>query len=287
MLSVGVCVQLACIWETTARNPGNAHRYRDFADVSYVDFLLSAAAVAPVFEAAGQRRVGETVLEAIRATRRVTAANTNLGVVLLLAPMAAVPAGEDLRGGLARVLGGLDVEDARLVYRAIRLAGPAGLGEVAEQDIGEEPTETLLEVMSLARERDLVARQYADGYREVFDDGLPELLRQLDRLGTLEDALIACHLFFMANYPDSLIARKRGLAEAEEAASRARQALEAGAPRDRSALAELDAWLRGVERGRNPGTSADLVTACLFAALRQGIIAVPCPYPWSAGSNDE
>src|SRR5262245_57489282 len=108
MLPAGLCAQIACVWETTARNPGNAHRFRDFSDTNYVDFLLAAAAVAPLLESATQRRVGATVLECIRATRRVAAGNPNLGVVLLLAPLAAVPRAEELRGGLTRVLDGLD-----------------------------------------------------------------------------------------------------------------------------------------------------------------------------------
>ena len=90
-LPIGLCAQLACILEATARKPGNVHRYADFADATYLDFLLSAAAIAPVMEQAPRRRVGETVLRAVRATRRVVATNTNLGTILLLAPLAAVP----------------------------------------------------------------------------------------------------------------------------------------------------------------------------------------------------
>src|SRR6266581_3250191 len=101
---IGLCAQLACIWEATARKPGNVHRFRDFAETTYPDFLLSAAAIAPILDTADQRRVGETVLQCIQATRGVTQANTNLGIILLLAPLAAVPLEEDLRTGLNRVL---------------------------------------------------------------------------------------------------------------------------------------------------------------------------------------
>src|SRR5262249_58742171 len=113
MLSVGLCVQLACVWEATARKPGNVHRYRDFDDASYLDFLLSAAAIAPVLEGGAARPVGQTILEAVRATRLVTQTNTNLGIILLLSPLAAVPGGEPLRDGLLRLLARLDVADAR------------------------------------------------------------------------------------------------------------------------------------------------------------------------------
>src|SRR5271166_2961827 len=139
MPEVGLCAQLACVWEATARKPGNVTRFHDFEDLTYLDFVLSAAAIAPVMATAAQQRVGATVLEAVRATRRVVRTNTNLGIILLLAPLACVPDAEELRGGVERVLSGLDVEDARRAYEAIRLAAPGGLGRVAEQDVVAEP----------------------------------------------------------------------------------------------------------------------------------------------------
>jgi triphosphoribosyl-dephospho-CoA synthase len=279
MLSVGVCAQLACIWEATARKPGNVHRFCDFADMSYVDFLTSAAAIGPVMEGARLRRVGATVLEAIRATRLVTRANTNLGIVLLLAPLAAVAEGEDLRTGVARVLNDLGIDDARHVYEAIRLASPGGLGDAPEQDVRDEPTMGLREAMTLAAERDGVARQYANGFRDVFDTGLTSLRRGLERSGCLEGAIVHCHLSLMAALPDTLIARKRGQAEAREAALRAQTILDCE-EFDDAALEQFDAWLRADGNARNPGTTADLVTATLFVALRTDVVGLPLTLHW-------
>src|SRR5262249_36667272 len=138
MGQIGLYAQLACIWEATARKPGNVHRFCDFDDTTYLDFLMSAAAIIPVLETAGQRRVGETVLEGIRATRRVVASNTNLGILLLLAPLATVPEEKELRGGVRQVLDSLGVDDARAVYEAIRLAVPGGLGSAPEQNLRDE-----------------------------------------------------------------------------------------------------------------------------------------------------
>jgi triphosphoribosyl-dephospho-CoA synthase len=280
MMSIGGLAQVACIWEATARKPGNVHRFRDFTDTAYVDFLLSAAAIGPVLDAALHRGVGETVWEGVRASRKVVATNTNLGILLLLAPLASVPAERELRAGLPAVLNALDVADARAVYQAIRLAAPAGLGRVPEQDVSTEPTLPLQEVMALAAERDLIARQYANGFREVFEDGVSELDRALREGRGMEEAIIACHLHFLTRYPDSLITRKCGLVEAEEVSARARQVLARGwpLPSAREALAEFDHWLRAKGNARNPGTSADLVAASLFTALREGIIKLP--YAW-------
>jgi triphosphoribosyl-dephospho-CoA synthase len=284
MHSVGLYAQLACIWEATARKPGNVHRFQDFSDLTYLDFVLSAAAIAPVLDRAGAQRVGQTVLDGVCATRQVVTSNTNLGILLLFAPLAAVPHGTDLRKGVSRVLADLDVEDARSVYEAIRLAAPGGLGDAPEQDVRQPPTMTLWEVMALAEERDLVARQYANGFRDVFqvvDSGLQD---ELKAIGSLEGAIIGCHLAILADHPDTLIARKRGTAEAERASRWAQQILQEQWPHELQAwktLAAFDAWLRAEGHSRNPGTTADLVAACLFVALREGSISLPPHYPWT------
>ena len=148
--------------------------------------------------------------------------NTNLGILLLLAPLASVAPGEPLPAGLSCVLDTLSVADARAAYEAIRLANPSGLGHVAEQDVAEEPTQTLRQVMALAADRDLIAMQYVNGFAQVFKEGVPALRYALDR-GALEGAVIACQLHLLARHPDSLIIRKRGPEEAAEVSRRAAQ----------------------------------------------------------------
>ncbi len=282
--TIGLHAHLACVWEATARKPGNVHRFADFDDLSYLDFLTSAAAVAPVLSEAPYHRIGYTVLEAVQQTRQVARTNSNLGILLLLAPLSKAAAEPDFRTGLLRVLDDLGVDDSRLVYEAIRLANPSGLGQVAKQDIKEEPTLPLRAVMALAAERDLIALQYVNGFREVLDDGSPALLEGMNRIGSLEGAIQYAHLCLMARHPDSLIARKRGAAEAMESAWRAQAVLDKGwphRPEGRDAFADLDAWLRGKRRQRNPGTTADVIAACLFVLLRERKIALPLQCPWS------
>jgi triphosphoribosyl-dephospho-CoA synthase len=143
--SIGLCAYAACMFDVMTQKPGNVHFAYFFDHMTAIDFLLSAAAIAPVMEQAPLRRVGETILDSIRATRRVTSVNTNLGIVLLLAPLASVPPSLDLRGGVIRALMRLTVEDARSTYEAIRLAKPGGLGTVEYQDVFQEPTVTLRE----------------------------------------------------------------------------------------------------------------------------------------------
>lgn len=283
-ITLGQLATIACLWEATSRKPGNVHRTANFPRLEYTDLLLSAAAIGPVFDQAPGRPVGQTIFQAIKATREVVQTNTNLGIVLLLAPLAAVPQDQTQGDGLAGVLAQLTVADAQAVYEAIRLAQPGGLGTVSNQDVSQTPTQTLREVMTLAADRDLIARQYANGFREVIQ-GVLHLIQGLE-LGGLEEAIVYTHLRLLAQYPDSLIQRKAGLAQAEEASRRAQQVLDAGWPEaDRAQLlcGAFDVWLRQDGQRRNPGTAADLVTAALFVALRNEAIPLPSTIPWSAG----
>jgi triphosphoribosyl-dephospho-CoA synthase len=281
---LGLFAQLACVWEASARKPGNVHKSCDFEDLTYLDFIASAAAIAAAFHRVEKATVGSLVLEAVKSTRRVVATNTNLGIVLLLAPLAIAPKATNLRHGVEEVLANLAVDDAVRVYEAIRLAAPSGLCRVEAQDVAERPSMSLRDAMRLAEHRDLIAGQYANGFREVFDDGVQTLRCGLERIGTLEDAIVRCHLQLLSRHPDSLIARKCGNGLAEEASRRAAQVIDAGWPHTiagRTAIAAFDTWLRADGHRRNPGTTADLVAASLFVALREGIISLPPNLPWS------
>ena len=278
-LSIGQCGTLACLLEVSAPKPGNVHRGADFDDMTYLDMAASAVAIAPALEAsAADGRLGQCVLAAVVATRRVTATNTNLGTLLLLAPLAIVPQDDPLRSGVARVLRGLDAADARCVYEAIRVAQPGGLGKVTEADVAGPPPTDLLSAMRLAADRDLVARQYIDGFAEVLDLVVPWLQEGLARGWPLAEAIVHAQMRLMSRFPDSLIARKCGAAVAAQASAMACDVLAAGSPGDETyqrGLLDLDFWLRSDGHRRNPGTTADLIAGGLFAALRDGIIEFP------------
>ncbi len=277
-LRPGQLAQAACLLEVTARKPGNVHRNADLPGLHFVDFLLSAMAIAEPLDQAGFTGVGPAVLAAIEATRRVVSTNTNLGIVLLLAPLAAVPKAIQLTAGIEDILAASTVDDARHVYRAIRLAQPGGLGEVSDQDVAREPTMTLRAVMSTAAERDLIARQYANGFQEVFGEALPALLEPLNAGSPLETAIVSSYLRVLSLHSDSLIARKYGIARANEVSQRAAEFVDAGWPDCEHAwprLLTFDYWLRQPANRFNPGTTADIVTAALYAGLREGTIKFP------------
>lgn len=275
---VAAMAQLACLLEVSAPKPGNVSPGRHFADLRYEDFLASAAAVGAPLAGAGTRPVGETVRLAHEATARWTGSNTNLGIVLLLAPLARaalLPSSTDghLREALRRVLDTTTVNDAREVYAAIRLAAPRGLGRVETQDVADEPTMTLRDVMRLAADRDGIAREYATAFEMTFETGAPALdAARRDGL-SWADGVVETFLTLLAAAPDTHVVRRAGAAVAADVSSRARTVLAAGGVRSaagRRAIDDMDRSLRDSRHIANPGTAADLTAAAIFVVLLGG-----------------
>ena len=291
---VACAAQLACLLEVSAPKPGNVSPGRHFADARYEDFLASAAAIGEPLAGAGTRGIGATVRLAIEATARWTRSNTNLGIVLLLAPIARAaleekgvgslfrgteskktpdPFFSDLRRALGRVLDETSVDDAREVYTAIRRAAPGGLGQADAQDVANEPTLPLVDVMRLAADRDGIAREYATAFDATFGTGVPALEQSRGAGLSWDDAIVETFLTLLAAAPDTHVARRGGTALADDVSRRARTALAAGGVRSktgRQAIDELDRGLRDARNTANPGTTADLTAAAIFVVLLSG-----------------
>jgi len=266
----------ACLAELEALKPGNVHRYADDPRHVVSDFEKSAEASAP-FIANSELGVGERIRQAAEATADACGTNTNLGIILLTAPLAAAAAKNsknDLQYRLAKILMKLNKRDAREAYAGIRAANAGGLGEVPEHDVAEEASTSLLEAMSAAQSRDRIAWNYTHDFADIFEIGLPALTEAMDQWVEPNWALSAVFMRFLAAEPDSLIARKYGMETAsevrEEAASLAEKLAGAGEPEQlESELLAFDRSLK--ERGLNPGTTADLTVATLFADRIQAL----------------
>lgn len=260
----------ACHAELQALKPGNVHVHAAGHGMDISHFERAAAAAAP-FIADPMRRVGARILGAVGASFAASGLNTNLGIVLLAAPLAAAADAADgppdLRARLANVLDRLDISDADQAFQAIVLANPAGLGRAESEDVARPPNGTLREAMALAQERDRIARAYVTVFDDIFTFALPRLAAARRAAASESLAVTALHMHLLASFPDSHIARKHGLAAAEavqaEAAGLA-ALLASGAPAEAwDRLLAFDASLKA--RGLNPGTTADFVVATLFA----------------------
>jgi triphosphoribosyl-dephospho-CoA synthase len=269
---VATAGQLACLLEVSAPKPGNVSPGRHFHDTRYDDFLASAVAIGPALAAAGDRALGPTILAAVDATARWTRSNTNLGIILLLAPLAraALRGGGELRDGVRETLAATTVADAEAVYAAIRRTRPGGLGAAASEDVAGAPSVTLREAMVLAAERDGVAREYATDFATTFGIGAPALREARGAGLDWDEAVVETYLRLLAEVPDTHIARKLGWAAAEAVSHGARAVEAAGGVRTeagRRALDAFDAALRDPANRHNPGTTADLTCAALFVVI--------------------
>lgn len=268
-------IETACLWEVAAPKAGNVHPQASFSDLTYNDFVRSARITAFML-ARSHRGVGKAILDTSKAVRLQVGKNTNLGIILLLAPLISASQEQNLDEAVSAVIDQMTVEDSKQIYEAIRTARPGGMGEVAEQDVAQEPTASIREIMELAADRDLIARQYANNFADVLGFGRDHLQQWWTRCPDSRDtAIVGLHLDWMAHYPDSLIERKCGREMAEEVSRKAAELLDAGwpeVPESAEAFTAFDTWLRSDGNRLNPGTSADLVAACLFVGLAEGTI---------------
>lgn len=271
---VAAAFRAACGDEIEAPKPGNVHIFSAGHGMTAENFLASAKAAAGPLSVPGAR-VGGRILGAVEASLAAVGMNTNLGILLLCGPLAAAAesAGDDLEAALAPVLGGLDRGDTEQVFAAIRLANPGGLGEAPRHDVRGTAHVGLGEAMAQAAHRDTIAAQYASNFHDVFVTGLGSLAAA--RKCGLEPpwATVAVYLTFLSAFPDSHIARKHGLSAARDVQREASEMLSIFLRREVDSLASLLAFdARLKSRDRNPGTSADLTVATLFADRLGGIL---------------
>ena len=264
--------------DVVAFKPGNVSLWAGGHAMQAADFLLSARVAVPCLTTT-QTSVGQRIECAVEATQQAVGCNTNLGIILLLAPLALAAErarATDLRVRVGEVLRALDRDDAAACFRAICRAQPAGLGAVAAGDVRAPPVMNLRHAMRLAAVRDRIAAAYVSDYREIFEVGVPTLMRARQRWHSLAWASTACYLRLLADGPDTHIVRKWGITLAEEVSARARaveSALKA-CENPRTAVAQLWAFDDELKsRGVNPGTSADLTVACVAVLLLQARLA--------------
>jgi len=266
----------ACRDELDAPKPGNVHVLSPGNRKTAADFVRSAEAAAPRLAEAGAR-IGTRILGAVEASLAAVPRNTNLGIILLCAPLAAAAERmpRDLRAGLAAELTRLDIQDASLAFKAIALAAPGGLGTAPRNDVRAPATVTLRQAMAEAADRDRIAQQYVSDFAAVFTLGEPSLAAALARSPQQKWATLAVYLTFLSAFPDSHVVREHGSAVADEVRLRGeafhRRLQQLG---DAEALLpDLLAWDAALkQRGVNPGTSADLTVATLFVHRLRSIL---------------
>ncbi|HEX5510010.1 MAG TPA: triphosphoribosyl-dephospho-CoA synthase [Pseudolabrys sp.] len=266
----------ACRDELEAPKPGNVHAFADGHRMTAGDFERSAAAAARPL-AMPRARVGVRIFRAVEAGFAAVGVNTNLGIILLCAPLAAAAEADrpNLRASLSDVLQKLDRDDAEFAFRAIVRASPGGLGRSERHDVFQPAAVSLREAMAEASDRDRIARQYVTNFADVFEIG--EALYAAERRASADrrKATVAAYLGLLAAFPDTHIVRKHGVATAEQVRREATglQAKVRHADELDEIMPILLAWDAELKQaGINPGTSADLTVATVFAHHLRGIL---------------
>ncbi len=265
----------ACICDVEAFKPGNVSVYNAGHDMSVADFLLSAEVSAePITNP--DYSLGEKIFHAVKATRDAVGCNTNLGILLLCAPV--IQAGQQveerqsLLEALRYVLENTSIKDADWVFKAISLASPGGLGESADQDVSERANVTLFQAMEIAQNKDRIAKQYVTYYKDIFNFSILRYNDGLNSFGNQEWAAVFVFTGLLSKFPDSHIERKYGNEHsgwvlkkiiAVDDALINTQDPEQLVPM----LHEVDREFK--EKGINPGTTADLTVATVFVVMME------------------
>ena len=299
-------LQLAVLLEVSSYpKPGNIHRTADFKKTRYEHFLASAVAVAPHFKLAAERgmmlstgkagldqiNIGEIIKDAVENVDEWQhGENTILGTIILLTPIA-VAAGmtlaensfsiNKLREKIRIIVESTTPADAVAVYDAIEIAKPGGLGKAPKLDVTDSASKqkileeevSLFDVFKIASKYDSITYEWINNYPITFDLGYPYLIQQLEKTKDVNTATVHTFLKILAEIPDTLIARKAGLAKAKEVSAQAKQVLEMGGlttQLGKDGLWKLDEKLRDATHQLNPGTTADIIAAVLGVSVLNG-----------------
>ena len=263
--------EYACEIELRAFKPGNVSIYADGHDMTVADFRLSARqSSAPIINS--NYSLGERIYYAVKATREAVGCNTNLGIILLCAPLLlaaeSVTTIRELRENLADLLANTSIEDAAWVFRAIALAAPGGLGKSDQQDVAEKPDVSLTQAMQIASDRDRIALQYITNYKDVFDFLVLRYNASFNRWADDEWSAVAVYAAMLAKYPDSHIERKYGDLHTRMVMDKMALVDEKLSSADRPEqlmdfLFEIDKEFKSA--GINPGTAADFTVVTVLA----------------------
>lgn len=267
----------ACAMDVAAFKPGNVSRYSEGHGMTVADFIRSAEVSADCVTHP-ELTLGQKIYYAVKATRAAVASNTNLGIVLLCAPVCQAiyqqKSGQKLRQALAQVLANTTRDDAEWVFKAIRLAAPGGLGESEQQDVSKTPTVTLTQAMGIASNKDRIAAQYLSNYKDIFDFSILRYTTAHARYGDAVWAVVPVFTGFLSKFPDSHIERKYGSKYSEWILEQM-IAVDDALMRTTSPeqlipmLHNIDSMFKA--KSINPGTTADLTAATVFIVLAEAL----------------
>lgn len=285
--------QIASVLEVSGYpKPGNVHRTQDFDDMVFEDFLISGVVIGDSIKKAAARgkkykndtyllekiKLGEIIKEAVLETDKWIGNNTNLGIILLLTPLAAAAGMSkdftELRENLGRVMDATTSDDAVNLYDAINIADAGGMGEHDKLDVADAQARDKLikddinmyEVLQMSSKWDLLSYELTNLMPITFETGFPTFRSVKAEYG-INKAILQTFLTILSKNPDSLISRKYGNDMARMVTADADSILQNGGAITSLGLGLLHEFDKQLVRNKlNPGTTADLTASSIMVA---------------------
>lgn len=285
--------QIASVLEVSGHpKPGNVHRTQDFDDMIFEDFLISGIVVGDIMKKAAERgkkykddyslhkiRLGEIIKEAVLETDKWIGNNTNLGIIILLAPLSAAAGMSndvtELRKNVERIMNATTSKDAINLYDAINAADAGGMGEQEELDVADTEARgriikediSMFKVFEMSAKWDLLSKELTTGMPVTFETGFPTFKETKASYG-LNKATVQTFLTILAQNPDTLISRKYGMDTARIVSADADSILQNGGilnAQGELLIRQFDTQL--LKNKFNPGTTADITAASIMVTL--------------------
>jgi triphosphoribosyl-dephospho-CoA synthase len=269
--------------------PGNVHRTRDFHDMVFEDFLISGIVIGDVVkEAATQAykikqtknyndaQLGKYILKAVKETDKWIANNTNLGIVMMIIPIAisGVMSNNlnELQNNIGLLMDNTTVNDAISLYKAINIAEAGGMGDQNEFDVSSDGFEnellsknqTMYDVLKISASWDCLANELTSKMPITFNIGF-KTFTKYKKTYSINNSTVLTFLTILSNVPDTLISRKYDEKKAEEVSKLSKELLDTNdffTPTFNEKLRKFDDFL--FENKLNPGTTADLTAASIM-----------------------
>lgn len=281
--------QLSSVLEVSGYpKPGNVHRTRDFDDMVFEDFLISGIAIGDSIRDAANHaskinssisfkdsNLGKYILESVKETDKWIANNTNLGIIMLITPIAMSAAISDnlnhLKDNINNLIINTTVIDAIALYNAISIADAGGMGEQDNFDVNSddsinELTENnlnIFDVLKISSPWDNLAKELTSKMPISFDLGYP-VFSKLKNKSSLNSATVTTFLTILSKVPDTLISRKYGNQKANDVSKIAKNVLKYKNDDSKfnEKINDFDNYL--FKNKLNPGTTADLTASSIM-----------------------
>jgi len=273
--SIAANAELALLLEVSSTpKPGNVDREREYPDLRFEQFVAGAVGTRDGFATAEHGDpLGRAFERAVEGMSHQRGGNTQFGAVLNIVALVAAAGRDDLSpDGVAAVVADTTVDDAVAFYEAFDHVDVAidepppdmepldvRRGGDAEPAIRERGL-TLEDVMQRSADRDGIAAEWTNGHPRSFEAAAGIL----DGSGPVTTRGAATFLALLSQSLDTFVVTQHDEATAREVTERANAVLD-------GSEGVTDLAEEFVDRGINPGTTADIVAGGLFVALHRGL----------------